>query len=54
MQMNLTVEEKAFLLHVLNNRVTHPNKLGWVNPLDKDMVFEHQDMVQLLNKIQNI
>lgn len=49
--MNLTKEEQIFLLAILNNRVTHPNQIGWVNPMNKEMVFTHQEMVNLHRKI---
>lgn len=51
-KMNLTPEEKTFLLHLLHNRVTHPNKIGWVNPLNRDEVFTHQQMVILQDKVK--
>jgi hypothetical protein len=51
MQLNITQEEKAFLLHLLRERVNHPMKFGWVNPLDKDEVFDHEQMVQLHQKV---
>jgi len=53
MQLQLTNDEKVFLLHLLENRVTHPNKIGWVNPRNTDDVFEHHQMVTLLNKVHN-
>jgi hypothetical protein len=49
--MNLTPAEKTFLLHLLHNWVTHPNKIGWVNPLDRDEVFSHEQMVNLQDKV---
>jgi len=36
--MTLTEEEQIFLLAILNNRVTHPNQIGWVNPMNKEMI----------------
>ena len=49
--MKLTDQEGIFLLSLLKDWLSHPMKLGWVNPMDKDEVFTHQQMEELSDKI---
>jgi len=49
--MKLTDQEGIFLLSLLKNWLSHPMKLGWVNLMDKNEVFTHQQMEELSVKI---
>ena len=49
--MKLTDQEGIFLLNLLKEKLSHPMKLGWVNSMDKNEVFTHQQMEELSVKI---
>jgi hypothetical protein len=49
--MKLTDQEGIFLLNLLTDKLSHPMKLGWVNPMDKNEVFSHQQIEELSVKI---
>jgi hypothetical protein len=49
--MKLTDQEGIFLLNLLKEKLSDPTKLGWVNPMDKNEVFTHQQMEELTLKI---
>jgi hypothetical protein len=49
--MKLTDQEGIFLLNLLKEKLSDPTKPGWVNPIDKNEVFTHQQMEELSIKI---
>jgi hypothetical protein len=51
--MKLTDQEGIFLLILLKEKLSNPMKSGWVNPMDKNEVFTHQQMEELSIKIIN-
>jgi hypothetical protein len=49
--MKLTDQEGIFLLNLLKDKLSHPMKHGWVNPMDENEVFTHQQIEELSVKI---